>query len=217
MADTGGSTVMTKIFLLGLTAALTYCSVAEAERPVLNVYYVRSPRAISLETLSQANKVIKATMRHDFKRKVKIRVRGIDESKSFIFNDSLNEFYHYYNHYHVRLTTGRKKWALVISPPEIDKNGIAWMTGRGQTQCWRKVNGLTLAMVNMAEVNSFGAPRILHSIFGALHELGHTLSLQHVEDTGSIMNTAVLYWVSYGVSFSEAERFKGKHCLRAKK
>lgn len=205
------------IFAVGFfLACLLFSSIARAERPVLNVYYVRSPRAISLDTLSQANKVIKATMKHDFKRKIKIRVRGIDESKEFMFNDSLGEFYHYYNYYHVRLTTGRRKWALVISPPEIDNNGIVWMTGRAQTQCWRKVNGLTLAMVNATEVNSFGAPRVLHSIFGALHELGHTLSLTHTEDTGSIMHYGVLAYVLNGVSFTDAEKFKGKHCLRAK-
>lgn len=201
------------IFALGfLIAWLLVASIAQAERPVLNVYYVRSERSITLDTLSQANKVIKATIKHDFKRKVKIRVRGIEERQSFVFNSSLNELYHYYN----RLNRNKRKWALVISPPEIDKNGIAWMTGRARQQCWRKVNGLTLAMVNATEFNSFGAPRLMHSIFGALHELGHTLSLTHTEDTRSIMHYGVLAYVLNGVSFSEAEKFKGKHCLRSK-
>lgn len=51
------------IFSVGfLIAQLLVASIARAERPVLNVYYVRSQRAITLDTLSQANKVIKATM-----------------------------------------------------------------------------------------------------------------------------------------------------------
>jgi hypothetical protein len=152
-------------------------------------------------------------MRHDFKRKVKIRVRGIEERESFVFNSSLSEFYHYYN----RLNRNKRKWALVISPSQVDAQGKTWITGRGQTWCWRKQKQLTLAMINMMEVNSAGAPRIMHSIFGALHELGHTLSLQHVEDTGSIMHYGVLAYVLNGVSFSDAEKHKGKHCLRAKK
>ena len=198
--------------LAGLTAALTFISVAEAERPVLNVYYVRSPRAITLDTLSQANKVIKAAMKQDFKRKVKIRVRGIEERESFVFNSSLSEFYHYYN----RLNRNKRKWALVVSPSQVDASGKTWITGRAQTWCWKQQKQMTLAMVNAMEVNSAGAPRVLHSIFGALHELGHTLSLSHTEDTGSIMHYGVLAYVLNGVSFSDAEKFRGKHCLRAK-
>ena len=44
-----------------------------------------------------------------------------------------------------------------------------------------------------------------------------SIKIELEEDTGSIMHTAVLYWVNYGVSFTDAEKFKGKHCLRMKK
>lgn len=200
------------IFLIILTAVLFLASIAQAERPVLNVYYVQSPRATSLQHVSDTNKLIKAVMKQDFKRKIKIRVRGIAETKSFIFNQSLSEF----SHYAARINTGRKKWALVLTPPELDLSGKSWFVGRGQTQCFNKQKGLTLAMTSMAEVNSSGQSRYLQTMLGTLHELGHTLSLNHSTDTGSIMHSGVLYYALNGLSFSEADKFKAKHCLRAK-
>jgi hypothetical protein len=203
-------------FIFALTAALAHCATAQAERPVLNVYYVQSPRATSLAHVSDTNKLIKAVMKQDFKRKIKIRVRGIAETKSFVYNSSLNEFWHYANHYKVRLTTGRKKWALVLTPPQLDASGKMWFIGRGHTQCWKKNNGLTMGMASLALSNDKGQSRYLQTILGTLHELGHTLSLNHSTDTGSIMHSGVLYYALNGLGFSESEKFKAKHCLRVK-
>ncbi len=199
-------------FLVGMMIAHLCISIAEAERPTLNVYYVQSPNSLPLIKVTQLNAMIRSEMRVSFKRKIRIRIRGIEEQKTFPYGPTLSLFAHYYS----RIQRGnRRKWAAVYAPPVIDANQTRWMVGMGNGRCWRKFHGLSLALAVVQSHNSLGAERFNHSFFAIMHELGHTLGLNHTSEP-TIMNSAVLSLVNNGVSFSEAEQFKGKHCLRAK-
>jgi predicted Zn-dependent protease len=201
------------VFLISLTIVLYFASTAQAERPTLNVYYVNSAISTSLAHVTATNKLIKSSVKQDFKRKIRIRVRGLSEQKTFAYNSSLPEFSHYYS----RIQRGnRQKWAIVYTPPQMEWN-TSFFVGRAQTRCWKKYDGLTLATVSLAEYNSRSEPRAIQTSFGALHELGHTLGLKHTTDTTDVMHTGVLYYALNGLGFSESEKFKGKHCLRIKK
>jgi hypothetical protein len=206
-------------FLAALTAALTLISVAEAERPTLNIYYVKSDISLPLDKVSQLNKWLKASMKADFKSKVRLRIRGIEQQKVFPFGPTLSLFSHYYQrvYYYHRIWRGnRKRWAAVYVPPVLDENQNRWMVGMGNNYCWRKYNGLSMALAVVQSHNSLGAERFSHSFFAIMHELGHTLGLDHNYKEPTIMASAVLSLVNNGVSFSEAEQHKGKHCLRGK-
>lgn len=200
--------------IITLTLVLWFiCAGAANASPTLNIYYVRSNDSIPLPYVTYMNLEIKRRFKEEFKTKIKIRIRGVKNSNiPYVYDSTLKHFSYWYARISKRST--RRHWALVLMPP-VYKDGGRWLVGAGQSTCFNKRKRVTLAISVAESVNSSGQDRLIHSVMAAMHELGHTLGLNHRDSLPpTIMHSGVLYYSSYGMGFDNEQRSTGKNCLR---
>lgn len=73
--------------------------------------------------------------------------------------------------------------------PPVIQDGRKWMTGVSSMRC---ASAVSYSVVE--NFNSKGEARWLHSISGAIHEIGHGLGADHVKSE-TVMNEGVLFLV----------------------
>jgi len=201
--------------LIALTLLIwTICAATAQATPTLNIYYVRSKDSIPTQYLTHINSEIKRGFKENFKTKIKIRIKGVENSN---LNYSYGSTFKHFNYWHNRISkrSTRRHWALVLIPP-VYKAGVRYMIGAGQSECFNSRKRVTLAIMVAENLNSFGQDRIKQTVYGALHELGHTLGLKHtVEIPATIMHSGVLYYADHNMQFSSFHKTLGRDCLRS--
>ena len=203
---------MKLIIILTLVVWASCASVAHGS-PTLNIYYVKSSDSIPAEYIPFMKAEIRQRFIEQFGVKIKTKIRYVSNSNVPYALTHVSKHFYYWQNKISKSHKGRH-WALVLVPP-MYKDGIKWIAGIAQDTCFSKYKSLTLA-VSVAELkNSSGQDRFLHSIFAAMHELGHTLGLNHTDTIpATVMHSGVLYYTSTSMEFSGQHRKLGSQCLR---
>ena len=201
------------LFCIVIILSLITARIAHATpRPTLNIYYEKSESAIPVSNLPYVISELKRHFKEEFNVVPQIKLKGVSASPIPRELDRLRDHYAYWNN---RLSKLKIKyhWALVITS-RFEKDGLKYFAGLGNPTCFNFERGLTLALVSMRDKNDAGEDRLKYSIYGAMHELGHNLNLDHLNTLPpTIMNSAVLHYSNQDLHFNEDQKWRASVCF----
>jgi len=203
------------LFCIVIILSLITARIAHATpRPTLNIYYEKSESAIPVSNLPYVISELKRHFKEEFNVVPRMTIRGVRPSPIARTLNDLRSHYGYWNKYISSRTRARHYWALVITS-RFEKDGLQYFAGLGNPTCFRFQPGVTLAMISMATKNDAGEDRLRYSIYGAMHELGHNLNLEHLNTSPpTIMHSAVLKYSNQDLHFNENQKWVADVCFR---
>lgn len=202
------------LFAIAVILAAFTAGIAHAiPRPTLHIYYERSSDALPASDLPYVVNELRRHFKEEFNIVPRFIVKGVSASPIPRELDRLRDHYAYWNN---RLSKLKIKyhWALVITS-RFEKNGLKYFAGLGNPTCFNFERGVTLALVSMRDRNDVGEDRLRYSIYGAMHELGHNLNLDHLNTLPpTIMHSAVLHYSNQDLHFNESQKWEAGVCFR---